>query len=74
MCKFTSHESRNQERRKETIWIGLDTNNPNNRLKIYPDNPAKSSINLHFLFKNLKNLSKNLKKSRDSHKKHISKC
>ena len=45
--------------------LGLDTKIPKNHLQIYLHNPAKSSINLHFLATNLINLSKNLKKSYD---------
>ena len=45
--------------------LGLDTKIPKNRLNNYPDNPAKSAIDLHFLSKNLTNLSRNLKKSFD---------
>ena len=45
--------------------LGLDTKIPKNHLQIYLHNPAKSSINLHFLATNLINLSKTLKKSYD---------
>ena len=45
--------------------VGLDAKIPKNHLKIYSDNPAKSSINLNFLSTNLTNLSKNPKKSHD---------
>ena len=34
--------------------VGLDSKIPKNHLKIYFNNPAKCSINLNFLFKNLK--------------------
>ena len=39
--------------------------NLENHLKIYPENPAKSFLNLHFLSKNPINLSKSFKKSHD---------
>ena len=45
--------------------VGLDSKIQKNQLQIYLHNPAKTSINLHFLSINLINFSKNVKNSYD---------